>query len=247
MSKIFHIFALFMIALIAAGCQPSNSKEDLSMVDASDFISPHPIVSQMDIQELSEKEIKDLQYMREEEKLARDVYLTLYDKWGQRIFYNIAQSEQTHTDSVRYLLQRYGLEDPVKDETVGVFTNTDLQKLYNDLVEKGSKSLQDGLFVGATIEDLDIFDLKGAITETDNEDIQVVYENLMRGSRNHMRSFIGQLQRNGGSYESQYLSQQEIDEILQSDIERGEMSSGVKSEKQGAGNNGIIGNGRGNQ
>ncbi|MFZ6015645.1 MAG: DUF2202 domain-containing protein [Patescibacteria group bacterium] len=249
MKKLFYISAVAMLALTAAGCQQTNSNEDFSMVDASDFISPHPVVSQMDKQALSEEEAADLKYMREEEKLARDVYLALYDKWGQKIFSNIAGSEQTHTDSVRYLLERYSLEDPVKDETVGVFINKDLQKLYTDLVERGSTSLADALFIGATIEDLDIYDLKEAIARTDNEDIKTVYENLMRGSRNHMRAFSRQLKRNGGSYEAQYLSQQEIDGILQGDNETGGMGAGMGKNQgnRGSGGGNVMGAGGGNR
>ena len=46
---------------------------------------------------LSAKEASDLIFLREEEKLARDVYLALYDAWGTPIFLNISSSEQKHT------------------------------------------------------------------------------------------------------------------------------------------------------
>lgn len=49
--------------------------------------------------------------MREEEKLARDVYLTFGEKWGLTLFTNIAKSEQTHTDAVKTLLDRYEIKD----------------------------------------------------------------------------------------------------------------------------------------
>ncbi len=62
---------------------------------------------------LSQEEIDDLVYLREEEKLARDVYLHLYNTWGQWIFENIAASEQQHMDAVKTLLDRYGIHDPV--------------------------------------------------------------------------------------------------------------------------------------
>ena len=71
--------------------------------------------------------------MREEEKLAHDVYVTLYAQWDLPIFQNISRSEQTHTDAVKTLIDRYGLTDPASSK-VGVFTNPDLQALYNDLV-----------------------------------------------------------------------------------------------------------------
>ncbi|MBU2566628.1 DUF2202 domain-containing protein [Patescibacteria group bacterium] len=223
---IYVLLMILPIVSLASGCQNVTESDQIT-VDASDFLSLHPVISTMEKQNLSDQEIEDLVYMREEEKLARDVYTSLYNKWGQQIFSNIAQSEQTHTDSVRYIIERYGLEDPVKDETIGVFTNQDLQNLYNDLVKKGSVSLQDALIVGATIEDLDIFDLNSAIARTDNQDIIEVYNNLTRGSRNHLRAFTKQLEKNGGSYEAQYLSSDEINKILQSDSESGRMGAGM--------------------
>ena len=171
---------------------------------------------------LTEVEIDGLVYMREEEKLARDVYLTLYNQWQLPIFKNIASSEQTHTDSVKTLLDRYNIEDPVKGKDIGEFTNRDLQALYNQLVETGQKSLADALKVGAAIEEIDILDLEERIAQTNNPDIQTVYENLMRGSRNHLRAFVSTLETQTGEvYQPQYLSQKVYDSIISSDTEKG--------------------------
>lgn len=101
---------------------------------------------------LSEAEIAGLVYMREEEKLAQDVYLALYAEWGLPIFQNIANSEQTHTDAVKTLLDRYGVEDPAVETAAGEFVNADLQALYDQLTALGEQSLGDALKVGATIE-----------------------------------------------------------------------------------------------
>jgi hypothetical protein len=71
-------------------------------------------ISVLDIpaSDLSPEETAALLFMREEEKLARDVYNTLYEIWGQPTFTNIAASEQTHMDEVKLLLERYSLADP---------------------------------------------------------------------------------------------------------------------------------------
>ena len=169
---------------------------------------------------LTDAEKEDLLYMREEEKLARDIYIKLYEKWNVPIFSNISNSEQTHTDSVKFLIDRYGLNDPSVNE-VGKFTNNDLQALYDSLIEKGSNSLEDALVVGATVEEVDIIDLKEAISHTDKADIKTVYENLMKGSRNHLRSFVSNMKSRGYSYIPQYLAQEEFDEIVNSQIETG--------------------------
>jgi hypothetical protein len=192
---------------------------------AEDFVSLRPSLAAIPSESLSETELSGLQFMREEEKLARDVYSTLYEKWGLPIFSNIAQSEQTHTEAVRDLLEKYNQPDPVIDDTVGVFVNTDLQKLYTDLTSRGLTSVAAALQVGAQIEELDIRDLATEIAKTDNQDILFVYENLSRGSRNHLRSFISQLSSRDESYTPQYITQEEFDTIISDTQERGETNS----------------------
>lgn len=171
---------------------------------------------------LSQAEIDGLIFLWEEEKLARDVYLFLYDAWDQWIFENIAASEQQHMDAVKKLLDKYGLDDPAEGQPNGVFTNQFLQELYNALTAQGSEFPLQALIVGATIEDMDIFDLQTLLAETvTSDDIRRVCENLMKGSRNHLRAFVGQLELLGESYDAQYLSQEEVDAIVNSEWETG--------------------------
>lgn len=171
---------------------------------------------------LTDAEKAGLLFMREEEKLAHDVYVTLSEKWNMPVFQNIPNSEQTHTDAVKFLLDRYGLTDPATGKAVGVFADEALQKLYDQLVEKGNQSLANALTVGATIEDLDIVDLQTRLAQTDNTDIQMVYQNLMKGSRNHLRAFTKSLtSQAGAAYTPQYLSQAAFDEIVNAPVERG--------------------------
>lgn len=170
---------------------------------------------------LSEQEREGLLLMREEEKLAHDIYAALYEKWNIQIFNNIAGSELQHTDRVRALLERYEIADPVIGSGKGEYRNADLEQLYITLVEQGSQSLGAALQVGATVEDLDIKDLQDLLLETDNQDIRLVYENLLRGSRNHIRSFNRQLKQQGINYGAQYITEQELNSILNSPLERG--------------------------
>ena len=167
---------------------------------------------------LSEEETEDLLHLREEEKLARDVYLYAYDKYGIAIFQNISDSEQTHMGQVLDILQKYDLEDSA-DEKIGVFNNSDLQNLYDQLTAKVDTSEMDALVVGATIEDLDIKDISEFLDRTEKEDLTDMYESLMCGSRNHLRSFYSQITSDGGSYSPAYISQSEFDSIVNSDTE----------------------------
>jgi hypothetical protein len=142
-----------------------------------------------------------LTYMREEEKLARDVYLFLYDKWQLPIFANISKSEQTHMDAIKTLLLRYGIPDPAEGNLRGVFTNPDLQNLYDDLVAQGSVSPAEALKVGEFIEETDIADLNAATASTSRKDIKTVYGNLLQGSLNHLKAFVANLASYGITYQ----------------------------------------------
>lgn len=169
---------------------------------------------------LSPAEKEGLMFMREEEKLARDVYQVLAAKWGDRPFGNIAQSEQTHMDAVKTLLDRYGIVDPASPKP-GVFNNPDLQELYDDFVKQGRTSRIEALKVGATIEDLDLYDLARWQKKTTAPDVRQVFSNLERGSRNHLRSFVSVIKRQGATYKPQFLTQAEFDKIINSPMERG--------------------------
>jgi len=179
------------------------------------------IIGGLPLEEIDAAELTDLTWMREEEKLARDVYAAMDELWGMRIFGQIKWAEQNHMDAMFALFEKYDLADPVGDNPPGVFTDPALQALFDQLLDQGSQSLVAALGVGATIEDLDIFDLDGALANADNVDIRTVYQNLQKGSRNHLRSFVSVLQRNGSSYTPQYLPQAEYDEIISSPMEHG--------------------------
>lgn len=158
-------------------------------------------------------EAANLTFMREEEKLARDVYRLMYQVWKIPAFRNIAGSEQRHMDALLRKITGYQLTDPVQP-SAGVFTNTDLQTLYDTLTAKGNESSVDALLVGAAIEDKDIRDIAAAIAETDELALKMTYSNLLEGSKNHLRAFVRLLSREGVSYEPQFISQAEFDAII---------------------------------
>jgi hypothetical protein len=123
---------------------------------------------------LDEIEATHLTFMRSEEKLARDVYLTFavlyYGQPAANVFTNIGdRSEQTHTDAVRDMLLSFGLEDPNPDandlpDSIGDFLDGGeygwyFQEKYDDLVAEGSEDLLSALYVGAFIEELDMRDI----------------------------------------------------------------------------------------
>lgn len=164
---------------------------------------------------LTGEEIEAIQFMREEEKLARDVYQTLYEQFPLKPFLNISKSEQAHMDAMLYLIDTYGLEDPVGDNPQGIFVNRDLQELYNDLIEQGSECREEALKVGALIEEVDIIDLETALEGTArNADVVRVITNLCHASEVHLKAFVRVLKLYDVEYAPVHLDQEVFDRIM---------------------------------
>jgi hypothetical protein len=234
-----YLFATLMILMFATtACNENSSNldlnEDNNVKTAEQPAIPASVLetdtiascvtdclNSLPTEDLSDAEINHLQYMREEEFLARDVYSYFKELYTVPVFKNISKAEQFHTSVIKVLLDKYQLADPGAEHVYGEFENETLQDLYNQLTLSGSNSLVDALTVGATIEDLDIFDLEECLLETDNEDITLVFNNLMKGSRNHLRAFTKHLSFQDTDYQPQYISQEEFDEIVGSKWEVG--------------------------
>ncbi len=190
---------------------------------------------------LDTTEASHLTFMREEEKLARDVYLTLAEMYPeQSIFDTIAtDSEQTHTDTMRDMLFKYKLPDPNPQTndlpaSIGVFYGeewgTYFSIKFHELVKKGGENELSALYVGALIEELDMHDItncpkvmSGAgypepcgLAYTDEKGLINSYRSLLDGSGNHLRAFVGQIEAviGEGNYVSQFLLQEDVDKIL---------------------------------
>lgn len=169
---------------------------------------------------LSNEEKQGIQLMREEEKLAHDVYAFLSDKWELPIFSNISQAETLHFNAVGFLIESFELEDMAQKEA-GQFENMDLQNLYDSLTAKGSESLIAALEVGAFIEELDIHDLQQLVNSTTNEILQNTYQNLLRASGNHLRAFTSQLAIRNNNYSPVVLTKTAYQTILETSPQMG--------------------------
>lgn len=168
-----------------------------AQTDIAAALDEHGIVPQTTAEASNKPETStDLAFLIEEEKLAHDVYQTMYEKWGARVFGNIVNSEATHEGMVLAVMQSRALNDPRK-AAIGEFTNPDLQKLYNDLVAQGSKSAVEAYKVGVAIEEKDIADIDTILARLDAKDTDVknVLEDLRQGSENHLRAFTRQTSR----------------------------------------------------
>jgi len=226
MKNLLKITGLGLVVAAIIFTSGSCSKDKTTVVNGKNAENSNigNVQSQVNIlpkESLSAEELNSLAFLREEEKLAMDVYISLYNKWGVKIFDNISKSENSHMSMVLSLLNKYDLPDPVGTNNVGVFNNNNLQTLYNQLVFEGNKSILNAYIVGATIEDLDLYDIKVAMLNIDNQDIRYVFDILAKGSRNHMRSFYKNIISAGGTYSPQYITKDEFKLIIESEMETG--------------------------
>jgi hypothetical protein len=176
---------------------------------------------------LSAAESSDLAFMREEEKVARDLYLAFYDIYGAPVFSNIAVSEQRHMDTVLALMENYGLADPVADNGRGVFNDPELAALYDQLLADGSVSLAEALRVAAAVEEIDILDLQDSLANTNKLDIITAYQNLLDGSVNHLRAYSAQWEgQTGQVYTPQAMDDDQFAELMNLDASQGQGGGG---------------------
>jgi hypothetical protein len=160
---------------------------------SSSTSSPKPAAPSLDKGVSSTGETaKQLAYLIEEEKLAYDVYSAMFELWGSRVFGNIVNSEASHQSQVLAVMNAHKISDSRADQA-GKFANKDLQKLYDELIAKGSLSAQDAYEVGVAIEELDIDDITKMLATAKDSDVISMMENLRTGSEMHLRAFNRQL------------------------------------------------------
>lgn len=168
---------------------------------------------------LTEVELSDLLFTREEEKLAHDVYAHAFEKYRVPIFQNASRSETQYINSVLQVMGAYQLSDPLNGSiSPGEFTNSTLQSLYSELTSKVYISLEEATKVGLLIEDMDIFELELTKASTQKPELIQLYEKLKCGSENHMRAFYNLASMISVSYTPSYISIAEFDRIVNSSI-----------------------------
>lgn len=204
---------MIAVAIVLIAGMWSCSKTD-------DVVSELDDAAQLKVDITSQTDFDGLLYMREEEKLARDVYVVFYGLYNLPVFDHISKSEDYHSNQVLALINFYGLTDPALPDP-GMFSNPELQALYNELIVAGQDSLMAALRVGATIEEVDIIDLQTYIGLTQSDTIKTLYTNLMRASGYHLKAMVAQMAFRGELYSPQFLTQEQFDEIINGQLPTG--------------------------
>lgn len=205
---------LFVSAFFIQSTEPEPDGGEVSACEVVNYM-PHQVLN------ASEKEA--LFMMIEEEKLARDVYIALGKEYDIKVFNNISDAENRHMEAIECLLAKYNLENPIEDKALGEFSNRKFQDMYESLVIRGRTNITEALKIGASIEDLDIYDLNKLLESrtTDNEDLKAVFKELVKGSRNHMRAFTRNLNKQNATYEVKHITMDQYESIIAYEQERG--------------------------
>ena len=210
------VLALFSVSLIFSCTSDDNDVDVEADVNTNENGSGN--INVIVDSNLNQEDIDALLFMLEEEKLARDTYTFLYDTWSQNIFSNIANSEQSHMNAIKTLLDANNVTYTILSQ--GQFNDQDLQDLYDQFEADGQISNAQALIIGATIEDLDIYDLERFINEASSNSLIDVFQSLQCGSRNHLRSFNSRLQNFNTTYTPQFISEEQFNAIINSSNEQ---------------------------
>lgn len=173
---------IFGIVTLVSGCQ--------SKAVIAEQWNKLPTISKENTSTLTKEQESYLQYLIQEEKLARDVYTAMYElRWIQK-FDNILHSEDNHQEILAKVLLDYTIPNPTIDMKMGEFEDSELQKLYDTLVLQWKQSAQEALRVWITIENRDIADIESMITwYAAYPDISQALMRLLEWSKRHLAAF----------------------------------------------------------
>lgn len=227
MKTFFKFSALIFISILLFGCETNNvnpteeNKEELELANASFTTRLDESLTSTtnslclltdNLAPLTEDDVNSILYMREEEKLAHDVYVFFYEKYKRIPFKNISKSELAHQKAIAWLIDRYNIDAPTETK-FGEFTIEELQNLYTKLITEAVDVIS-AFKVGAYIEEHDIMDLKNHLLKTKNPFVTRIYSNLLRASQFHLKAFVANLKFNGVTYQPQILSVEEYEAII---------------------------------
>ncbi|MBX7044179.1 MAG: DUF2202 domain-containing protein [Ignavibacteria bacterium] len=168
--------------------------------------------------QISGSDKANLSRVMQEEKLAHDFYSEMNKLYSIRVFENITSGEKMHMDHVLNVMNTYGIENPVDGDksAAGVFADEKFTVMFGDMTSAGATSVEAALLEAAKFEDMDIAGLTELEKGTESACMKQMYGKLIKGSGNHLRAFVKNLNRRGIEYTPVYLSKDKYNEIMNS-------------------------------
>ncbi len=185
-----------VVGLFAADQNDTRISFDRDMATDNDFtIAPEAstpdictyLKEVLPMEPVSIHEEMAMEYLRENEKFARDFYLEMFDIWNDEIFSKMAEAEEVHMETVLCLLEKYEIKDPAAGLKIGEFKNQEMAELFPRLIERGSKSLADAFAAGSMLEVWNLCDLMNCEKCLNSADLNAVVTEFKRSTRNHIR------------------------------------------------------------
>ncbi len=207
---------LFLILPVTGHCATTTES---AATQAPCTFNPDTMVLNLPTQELSQDEKNSLLQLLGQEKLFKEVYTKFQAQW-QNEFKNAPLDEERHANGMKALFTKYQLTDPNADQSAGMFAEAKLTKLYNDFVAQGQTSPNAALTAAVALEEMNLATLNQALVITDNLDLQFVYKQLAKGSRNHLRGLVSLLKAPSVQYQPTYLNVTEFENIIKSPKEK---------------------------
>ena len=169
--------------------------------------------------DLTADEIEFIYAVREDEKVARDLYFSFFGTFGLKPFENIGKAEDNHIKATEKLFDYYEIDYPALSEN-GKFENAIRQKLFDSLLLKGTPELE-AFKVMAMLEESNIVEYGEVLKTIANPNIKIVIENLARASANHFKAAIRQITALGGTYTPAIMTQEQYEAVIATGFEQG--------------------------
>ena len=128
--KLFRIeLWAFVLVLGLTSCSKNDDPINAQVNMTTSLATINQAVLNLPTEPLEDAEKARILFIREEEKLAYDVYQTMFDIYGVNVFQNIPNSELSHMEAMLTIIKKYNLTDPMETNARGVYANPVLQSL----------------------------------------------------------------------------------------------------------------------
>lgn len=214
------VFSLVLLSACSKS-DPLNQDELLYQQGSTPVMTGIACLDSMPFARLSAAEQRAMAQVRKFELMAYDVCMTFNNPNRQELFDDVAPNENRQANLALALFTRYSINDPCPNHSLGVFTDTAYQNLYNRLVYLSQNTYLNALLKGAMLEELEISRLNDLSNNVDQRDLAWAFNHMEKQSRNNLRMFYNEIIARGGSYSPHYLTWQYFNRIVTTGPETG--------------------------
>lgn len=154
---------------------------------------------------ISTDEQKALVQIFEQEKLARDVYSQIGEKFGIKILKNAAIGKQKQMSLILDFMTLNQVAVAF-DDAQGVFKSPELRENYSAFLTEGLGSLNNAFRVGAKMEDYNIYHIDKILATQTTGKLVLLLSKLSCSAGNELKTQVNMLVGNGEMFMPDYIS-----------------------------------------